>query len=471
VNQGAYPSTPAGVQPRAAAQRTGAAWIVVGWLVCVVLACGLTLYVNPHSLTGYWYYLAGWLLFITLFDRHETRDFVSAYLVNAVLTAAYVLAQVHFYPASYGCTSPFGAQTDDSFFFSLVADEIPPGMETRDGYFLYTYGFSSVVRMATPFRVLHPLDVLFFLSGVAGLVSVYSQQLAVQLTSSRRAGRLAYLLALFCPMMLMNGGAVFVRDTFVAGLLVLSFCCLHRRRYFAFSVCVALQFVLRPGTGLMIMVLYALMFVENLRTFFRTKTRRVSLCVAVLLLGIAARDAGYLNPAWLTEQLEQNGVVLNEFRREGQAEIIASGYGKGAFTAIQKQNLPLRITLSTVYMYLAPFFSLNRLQTPDGFDSRILLMNVIYPFWVLPVHAWIFAALFASKGVRLILGKWMLMFVVACFLIGVFSLQSRHRVIIQPLFYVLAAIGAHFGPPRAKLIGFGLAGLWITGQLVYYFFF
>ena len=144
------------------------------------------------------------------FDRAKWVDFVSAYLVNALLTALYVVIQVHFYPESYGATSPLGAQTDDSFFFSLVADSIPPGMETRPNYDQYTYGFTTLVRYVTPFSVVHPVDVIFFLSVIAGLICVYTKQLAYLMTSNARAAQLAYFLALFCPMMLMNGGAVFV---------------------------------------------------------------------------------------------------------------------------------------------------------------------------------------------------------------------------------------------------------------------
>lgn len=437
-----------------------------------MLAIGLIWHVNAHSLIGFGYYFAVWLAFMVLFDRRQVKDFVCAYLVTAVFAVLYVLVQVHYYPESYGCTSPLGAQTDDSFFFSLVADSIPPGMETREGYYLYRYGFSSLVRWITPFRVTHPLDVLFFLSGVSGLVCVYAKQLAILLTSNRQAGRTAYVLCLFCPMMLMNGGVVFVRDTMVAGLLLLSFCCIFRRRYLAFGVCVIMQFILRPGTAVMILAVYAFIFAENLGPLLRTRQSRLRVGFAVAVLGVAGVGVLYSQQEQLMQLFKDNGVVVTELRREGQDEILAAGFGKGTFTMIQQQALPLRLLLSTIYMYLAPFLNPNGMVTPGAFDTRILLMNVVYPIWAFPIHAWAIAALFSkAAGMRKTFWRWLLMILMACFFIGVFSLQIRHRVIIQPLFYVLAAAGFHLGSATGKVIGFCLAGLWIAFQLAYLLFF
>lgn len=457
--------------PRPARLRLGDGTMAAIWLACLVSTTWLVLSVHPHAMLGYGYYLVLGLAVMLAFDRAEGRDFVSAYLGNALLTALYVFIQVRFYPESYGCTSPLGAQTDDSFFFSLVADVIPPGMATRPEYDQYHYGFTTIVRWVTPFAVTRPLDVLFFMSGIAGLVCVYTKQLAYLQTGDRRAARLAYFLALFCPMMLMNGGAVFVRDTFVAALLVLSFCCLYRRRYLAFGFCFALQLVLRPGTAFIVLILYLIMFVENLGVLVRTRARRMALLGALVIIGLVVPAATYLNWGWVDGQLQKNGIVLSELRREGQDETLAGGFGKGTFTRIQSQPLVPRVALSTAYMFLGPFLNPSNLVTADGFDTRILLMNVVYPLWVLPVYAWFFAAAFARKEFRSALRRWVVMFLVACFLIGVFSLQSRHRVAVQPLFYAIAASGAMTAPPRVRMAGFGLAGLWIIAQLAYLCFF
>src|SRR6186713_3265008 len=99
---------------RSTATSAAGATQLAAWLGCIVLTAGVTWVIHPHALLGYVHYLLLWSVFIVLFDRAETRLFVTAYFVNAALTALYVLLQVHFYPDSHGCTSPLGAQTDDS---------------------------------------------------------------------------------------------------------------------------------------------------------------------------------------------------------------------------------------------------------------------------------------------------------------------------------------------------------------------
>jgi len=422
-------------------------------------------YLNPSSLLGYWYFLAIGLLFFSLFDRSELKDFAQAYLINGFLTALYVLAQVHFYPESVGCTSPLGLQTDDSYFFSLVADDIPPDLETREGYFLYTSGFSDLVRFITPFRVTHPLDVLFFLSIVAGLICVYTQQYALQLTGDKKVARTAYILCQFCPLMLMNGGAVFVRDTFVGGLLILSLCCINRRRFFAFVCCTLLQFVLRPGTALIILPLYSLIHVGDVFTGLKSQEARVRFAfTALILAGTVA--AVFLWREQLEDLLETQGIRLSEFRREGLDDVLM-GSGRGTFMWVQEQSLLVRILLATAYMYLVPFLALTGLVTQYGFDSRFLLMNIVYPLWVIPIHAWVIASLFTKQKSSADL-RWMaLAFLVGCFLIGAFSLQSRHKVIIQPLLYVLAAAGCHLAPREARRAGYVFSALWFAFQSGY----
>ena len=118
-------------------------------------------------------------------------------------------------------------------------------------------------------------------------------------------------------------------------------------------------------------------------------------------------------------------------------------------------------------MYLSPFLSLRGLVTSFGFDARLFLSNVVYPLWAFPVHAWVFASLFGQAKYRSAIRATLLAFFVGCFLVGVFSLQSRHKVLIQPLFYVLAACGLQFGSQTSRNTGYGLSALWLIVQIAY----
>lgn len=434
-------------------------------LICFAATAALVLAINSASLVAYGYFFAVWSFFIYVFDRPQFRDFVQAFLVNGLLAAIYVLIQSHFYPEYYGCTSVNAFQTDDSYFFSLVADDLPLNLETRAGYFMYEYPFTNFIRFIIPFSIRHPLDVLFFMSGVAGLICVYTQQLTVQFTGSRDAGYSAYLLCQFCPLFLMNGGAVFVRDTCAAALFIASLCFIVRARIVSLACCLALQFYLRPGTAIISLPLYVILFlpdIAKLSKSIKSRTRVMPLILMVVAISIAY----YIYQEELWQHLEMNQVNVNELQREGIDELFEQ-VGRGAFMWVLSQPLEFRLPLSMAYMYLQPFLAFSNINSPFGFDTRLLLNNVAYPVWFAFVNAWVFASLFVKGPSRPAVRATAAAFLMGCFLIGVFSLESRHKVMIQPLFYVMAATGLHLAPEKAKSIGYGCSALWLVAEVAY----
>jgi len=435
------------------------------WLIlCFSLTFAIVAYLHAPGLVGYGYFLLLGTVFFALFDRKELPLFFTAYLVNGLLTALYFAVQIYNYPETSGTTSPFGAQTDDSYFFSLVADEVPSDMETRPFYYLYEEGFSNLVRFLTPFRIVHPLDVIFITSSFAGLLCVYTHQFALLMTGDSRVAKTAYFLCMLCPLLLMNGGAVLVRDTSVAGLVMLSLCCLHRGRFLAFLACTVLHLYVRPGTGLLILPVYAAIHFSDVLQGFRAPDARKRLAFMLFFLALFA----YVSYAFIEDiqdLLESKTVDLKEMSRPGMlSELTLSG--RGAYLWIQELPWPTRILLSTVYMFLNPFFTWTLVPT-RGFDVRIVMMSMIYPLYILWVHAVAVAGLISRHPHRqkafIIFGA----FLVGCFLVGVYSLQSRHKTIIQPLYYVVAAIGWHWADPLAKSFGGILSVLWLLAQVAY----
>src|SRR6185437_2797606 len=124
--------------------------------------------VNPHSVLNFVYYFIIWSAYIFAFHRDELPLFVKAFIVNSVFIGIFFIVQTSVYPTSFGTTSQLSPLwTDDSFFFSLAADSVPPGMEVRDYYFLYTEIYPSVIRAVTLLPINHPMDAIFFQSGIA----------------------------------------------------------------------------------------------------------------------------------------------------------------------------------------------------------------------------------------------------------------------------------------------------------------
>ncbi len=450
---------------RDSARHRNRIWLNLG---CVLVACIATAWVNPYSLIGYGYYLAIWTIFMFVFDRKELPDFLTAFLVNGLLTAAFVVVQIYNFPGSYGTTSPYGSQTDDSYFFSLIADAVPSDMETRDNYHAYRSGFSDLIRYLTPFRVEHPLDVLYFLSGVSGLIAAYSRQLAIQFTGDAAIGHRAYVLCLVCPLCLMTGGAILVRDTFVGALLVLSLCCINRRRHWAFACCTLMQFVLRPGTALIILPLYVVIYAHHIPYAGRdTYSRR--LVLPLLLLSACTFVGFFVLQDEVLALLEANTIVLGEFSRQGMVDSYLEAGGRGTFVWIQMQSLPVKLVLAPAYMLLNPFLSLDGMISSSHFDARIFLMNLAYPLLAFFVHAWVVGALVSRHAASANCRRLMAALLLGYFMIGVFFLESRHKTILQPLYYVLAAVGWRWATPAARAVGFAISSLWLLLQVAFYF--
>jgi hypothetical protein len=438
---------------------------VAGVLGLVLLTCVLITIVRPLSIVGYFYYLALWTVFFAVVDRREIGRLMCAYTVTGLMAACYIVIQSNACPESYGTTTPGGSQTDDSYFFSLMADTIPDGLPTRPGFEQSSSGYSDIVKHLTPFRIEHPLDVVFFMSGVAGLASVYTRRFAILLTRDQRIGSKAFWLCLFCPLMLMNGGAVLVRDTLVAGLFMFSLCSLYRRKYLLLLLCTLLQFYLRPGTALILLVLHGFLLAPDILNLVRTAKLSFPLA-ACAVFGVLGLVGLWILQDKLLALLAANNISLLQLRRDGLDEYISAG-GSGAFAVIQQSPFLLRAPLSAAFMWFVPFFYPTGILEPVGWDTRAFLLGLVYPIWILPVHACVFALIVSRVRVDLLglIGA----FACACFLIGMISLESRHKTVIQPLYYVLAAAGWCTASFRAKLIGYSIAGSGLAAQIAYFF--
>ena len=402
-------------------------------------------------------------------DREQQRWFIHAYFVNGLLTAIFVAIQIYNFPNSYGTTSPHGSQTDDSYFFSLLADEIPPGMETRDSYFLYQSTFPSLIKALTFFRITHPLDVLYFLSGIAGLVCVYARQLTMRIAASdSRAAKAAYSLCLLCPLLLMNGGAVLVRDTFTGALFIMSLCFIYRKRYFTALICIGIHYALRPGTALLILPLYGVIFLSEIRTAFVDSGSRARFFL-LSFGGLAVLVGLYVMRDTISSLLEENTVIIGKFMREGMLDNYIGLGGQGTFVWVQQQSLALKLSLAGPYILLNPFLTLGGFSNSIIFDLRTFLMGFIYPLFVFGVHAMVFSSLMVRVAFSNRIWLMFLAFLLGCTLIGVFSLESRHKVVLQPLYYILAAIGIYRASPSQKVFGYVLSAGWFLTQIGFAF--
>lgn len=423
----------------------------------------LTSIVHPYSVFAFCYFFVFFAVFIFLLDRKEGQYFIYAFVVNALFTVIYICLQTYVYPNTYGVTSPSGAWTDDSFFFSLLAEKIPPDMYIeRENYYLYTSFFTNVIKFISPFKIYHPLDALYFQSGIAAILSVYTRQLAIQLTGDLKVGKVAFLLCLICPFLLMHGGAILIRDTFVASLFILSICFINRKRYFIALIAIILQFPLRSGTALIYFFLYIVIYFNDIKNFvFRLKNFPYigMFVLAVVTLAYFARS---LIVEEVTALLVEKGITASG--REVYDNLTEGG-GNPIFLFIQNQNFLVKAVLSSMYVFLYPFFTFSGLLNDDGLDPRAFLLNIIYPIYLFWLNAWFFAAVFQKNPRFRQQYLWLIVFIVGFLLVGIFSLQTRHKTILMPLYYLFVSIGFCYSNKKYKTLGYILSLIWLLIQI------
>jgi hypothetical protein len=430
-------------------------------LAALVTVTGVLL-VNPASIAQFVWFFGAWCGFLVFVNRPELEKFAFAFLVNSAYISVYVLVQATTYPDSYGTTSYHSVSwTDDSYFFSLAADHVPPDLLTRENFFLYSHPFSLLISTFTPLPIEHPLDALFFQSGTAAMLATFTRGVMLQFGAERRVANCAYVFVLACPFLMMNGGVILIRDTLAAALLVYSIYNINQRRYLVAAAAILLQIALRPGTGLLLGPAYLVIYWQEIAQFVRRHPLLVAGgCISVVLVAVQ----------FATMALESFSTVyaipkIGFLGRELIADLTADPDANALFLQIQQMPFLVRLVLNAAYIFLYPFLTLRTVLDAPFFDLRNIAMSLVIPVYAFWLNAWFFAG--AVSGVRAMQRQRAVVVAIAVtlLLVGIYSLQTRHKTIIYPLYYMIVALGFCSATPMARRCGYVLSGLLLLVQV------
>jgi len=426
----------------------------------VTVACVVA--VNPSSLANFAWYFFVWNVFILFVNRDSLADFSLAFVVNSAWIGIYVLVQSTIYPDSYGTTTWHSASwTDDSYFFSLAADSVPTDVLTRPFYWEYKHTFTSMIRAISPLPIHHPLDVLFFQSGTAALLAAFTGRLMFQLSQDQRLSRIAFTLCMICPFLMMNGGVVFLRDTLAAALFVYSLCSLNDRRYVPAAIAVAIQLALRPGTGILLMPAYVVLYWREISAFVGRHPVASAFVAVSTVLGAVAASSFVLD--YMTTHY--NIASVGFLGREVIADLTADQSFNALFLAIQEMPFVVKLFLNAAYIFMYPFLTFRTVFDADYFDLRTVTLSLIVPVYQFWLNAWFAAGALTAKvsfpKQRAIL--WAL--ALTLILVGIYSLQTRHKTIIYPLYYILVAVGFAHATPQARRLGYVFSAILLLVQV------
>jgi hypothetical protein len=418
-------------------------------IVVAALASALTvlavLLVQPHSLLQFVNYFVVWNAIIFVFNRDDIEDFSFAFLVNSSFIAVFVLVQATVYPDTYGTTSPLS---------SSWADTIPPNLPVRENFFLYTHPYPLLIRWLSPFSIDHPLDALFFQSGVAAMLTTYSKKFTWQLSGNARLADTVYLFALICPFLMMNGGVILLRDTFAAALFAYSLSCLNAKRYLLAVAALAIQLAVRPGTCLILLPAYAIIYGPETWAFIRRHPLLLTVAASTFLattLQLAPTAADLDLPG-----LNAKGVGI--LGREIISGLTAVPDANLLFLSIQELPYIIKLFLNGAYIFLYPFFGPRYVIGVDYLDLRSITLNLVVPLYAFWLNAWFVAGTLTRIRVAARQRHIVVAVVVSLLLIGTYSLQTRHKTIIYPLYYFVIAIGFTSATPFARRCGYIFSG-------------
>lgn len=418
--------------------------------------------VHLYSVSMYFYYFIIWSAFIFALHRNSFRDFTFAYVINSLAIAAFFVVQTHVYPESYGTTSPLGSWTDDSFFFGMTADSVPSSLELRAGYQDYNQPFSTMVRWLTLPPTSHPMDLIFFQSGSAALLATFTKRFMWKMSADIKLSRAAYLLAITCPFLMMNGGVIFIRDTFVAALLIYCLSCLFDRRFILAAAALVLEIMIRPGTGLILVPAIALIYLPG-GQLLRPRNLAVAALGLLLIVVVLPRLSiiSDLLPqfSYATSQISVTG-------REIYTDLSDDGAGNSIFLSFQGLPFPVRFVLSGAYMFVYPFLDPMEAFTTPYFDLRNVAMSLVIPIYAFWLNAWFIAG--AITRVRAMDRQKVVFWaaILALLFVGTYSLQTRHKTIIYPLYFLIIAVGMVRAKRTDKQIGYAASFSLVAFQLV-----
>lgn len=409
--------------------------LTIGLLVNVLL---ITV-INAPSLLAFFYFL---FISLILYFWLVGRNLVEAallYSFYALLVITLFLVQHWTYPDYFGFSGGPYIGTDDSDYYTHVADELPHSFPVRERP---VRNYELLMRFITWYPVTHPFDILFFNVLPLVLIPPFTFRLALVLTYKREVSRLAYKLVLFCPFLLANS-LVLIRDGWTAMCLLGSTLFFLRQQYFKVSVLLAFLAALRMGSALVLVIILGCYVCWRF-----IDTRGVSR--KILFMGGAtavATIALLLLYPMILSYLESKGFLNTFFFRQyfvGRYLLQnpnTSLVGDSIMVSIYQQNPLVRIPLGFLYFFMSPWFVPNWIIREGIFVPRMLMQNIfallfIFYFKYLIqaiVHIW-----FSSDKKMLFT---LLAYLVAILALSQASLQIRHKVMLLPLMYILVAYG------------------------------
>jgi len=455
-----------GMETRMRATDSTSATSVYGRLailgVGLVLEATIVASVHWQSVFHFLFFFVATLLIYRALVEGDLWEPAAVYVVYSAWVLVLYGGQWLTLPEYYGFSGGLGVGTDDSFYYSLVAQTLPAGFPTRPGFWERYKTFAQLLTTITPGPIHHPFDVIFANAFAATFIPIFTRRLAVTLTGQTRVGRLAFILALICPFTIAMS-AVLIRDGWTAALFTGGALFVLRSQALRAAVLGSLLLFLRLGSGLLwlgfILPLTALLHLGRKRAAGRKALAVGSgvLLLVAMTVVLYPVVAGYLSATGLSENL---------FLRQQLVETFTNEYSEGALVG-RIYALPIGPRLVTGFLYYlaVPFVSPHDVIVSGTFVPRALLLLVFATLFLVYIKFFLQGAFEMMRHKDPVLLVTVLGLLFLLLVLSQLSIQIRHKVMVMPLIYVVTAFGVYNHSAGGRLLGTAGAAVLVLTNL------
>jgi hypothetical protein len=408
--------------------------------------------INLESALAFVGYLGATAVVYRMLVGELHLEAIGLYAFYAFLTLVVYKVQFAEAPMYLGFSGGKLFGTDDTHFFSLLAERVPYDIPLRPYYAEYDHPYTTFLDFISLYDVYHLMDIIWANLIPLVLLPVLTRALAFSLTGNENVARGAFLLMVICPFTLANS-LILIRDGWTAMLFVGAIYFFYELKVGRMAVLTSLLFYLRVASGIqLVMVLGIVSLVFYFRAE-RTWVRR-SILGGLVLTGTAVAYGSFYLLTIVTPIQTFTGVFDLLFREEFLG--FFRKHTPDAFI-LQLYELPtyIRLPASFSFFLVMPILPVGELFWEDVFVIRgamLCIYSLVFVFVFRYLVAGMYESLLSGRG------RWPVILSVVSFLVLILalsqiSMQLRHKVMVMPLQYIIAAYGYYESGRTGALLG------------------
>lgn len=333
-----------------------------------------------------------------------------------------------------------GIGTDDIRYFERVVD-VPIKVKSTE-YLGPDFPFTTFLNIVYPFKIIDPLNIVIFnILGTTFLPSL-TYIFCNQITNNSIISKKASSLILFCPAVWSNG-LILMRDIWTVSLTIIIFILTIDKKYFLSIF--PLVFLAYIRFGSVFFAILGVIIILYFQYFKKNKNRKF-----VFWSGICLIIISFFLLLNILIQLTA-GKIEASFFRETFVNALIRDDADGILTRIAQLPVEIRTPLLFLFFYFTPFVKF-KFFTLGVFNIRLILDTLFTGFWLIFIWKYIFKTIYLSfsKNAKYKLLTWIS--ILLALGLGTVSLQVRHKVVMYPIFAIMAAIGINTRKTRYEQI-------------------